>query len=150
MIMNGLGLVGRLIPSYLADLKFGPFNTIIPFAFISGIILYCWSLVHDISGLYAFSITYGLLAASFQGLFPSTLASLTSDMSKVGVRNGMGFSLAGIATLTGPPLAGALIQKNGGSYFIAQMWGASMIMVGGLVMIAGRISKTGWVFRIRV
>ncbi|KAF2465136.1 MFS general substrate transporter [Lindgomyces ingoldianus] len=150
MIMNGLGLIGRLIPSYFADLKFGPHNTLIPFAFISAIVIYCWSAVRTVNGLYAFSITYGLFTAGFQGLFPSTLSSLTKDLSKVGVRNGMGFAVTGIATLIGPPISGALIQRNGGIYFTAQMWAGSMIVAGSVVLIIGRISRTGWVLRARV
>ncbi|KAF2204427.1 MFS general substrate transporter [Delitschia confertaspora ATCC 74209] len=150
MIMNGMGLIGRLIPSYLADLKFGPYNTTIPFAFITGIILFCWASVHSVGTLYAFSITYGLLTAGFQGLFPATMTSLTKDMSKVGVRNGMGFGIAGLAALTGPPLAGALIQRNGGNYFVAQMWSGSVVILGAFVLVLGRLCKTGWVLRKRV
>ncbi|KAF2800422.1 MFS general substrate transporter [Melanomma pulvis-pyrius CBS 109.77] len=150
MIMNGVGLVGRLIPSYLADLKFGPQNTLIPFAFASTVVLYLWAEVKTEKGLYAWAIVYGVSSAGFQGLFPSALSSLTKDMNKVGVRNGMGFSIVGVASLTGPPIAGALIQRGGGSYLYAQMWGASMVFVGGVALVLGRASITGWKLRVRV
>ncbi|KAF2703404.1 MFS general substrate transporter, partial [Pleomassaria siparia CBS 279.74] len=143
MIMNGVGVVGRLIPSFLADRKFGPQNTLIPFAFASALVLYCWTEVKTEKGLYAWAIIYGLCSAGFQGLFPSALSSLTKDMNKVGVRNGMGFSIVGIASLTGPPIAGALVQRGGGSYLYAQMWGASMILIGGVAVVLGRVSITG-------
>jgi len=150
LIMNGLGLMGRLIPNYLADLKFGPLNTILPFSFVSATILFAWSGVTSTGGLYAFAAVYGLFTAGFQGLFPATLSSLTTDLSKAGVRMGMGFSIAGVAALTGPPLAGALIQAHGGSYLYAQMWGGTVMIAGGLTLIAARISKTGWVLKKRV
>lgn len=149
MIMNGMGVIGRIIPNLLADRKFGPFNTIIPFAFVTGILAYCWSLVHSPGGLYAFAVVYGLLSAGFQGLFPATMSSLTKDMTKAGVRNGMGFAITGVAALTGPPIAGALVQVNGGNYRLAQMWAGSVVILGGVVLVIGRISKTGWVFRQR-
>lgn len=36
LILNGVGLVGRLVPAYFADRYFGPLNTLIPFVCISG------------------------------------------------------------------------------------------------------------------
>lgn len=150
MIMNGVGLAGRLIPGYLADQKFGCFNTLIPFVFASGIIMYCWSAVNSEAGLYAWAVVYGFASAGFQGLFPSSLGTLTKDLSKLGVRNGQGFGIAGVAALIGPPIAGALIQQSGGSYLASQMWSASMIVGGGVMFVLARISKTGLVLRVRV
>lgn len=44
-VMNGVGLVGRLVPAYLADQYFGPLNTLIPFVLTSGLLIYCWAAV---------------------------------------------------------------------------------------------------------
>ena len=150
LVMNGVGLAGRLIPSYLADRKFGPQNVMIPSAFCSMLILYSWTAVKTEQGLYAWAIIYGISSAAFQGLLASALSSLTKDMDKVGVRNGMGFSAVGIASLTGPPIAGALIQKGDGSYLYAQIWGASMVFVGAVALVMGRVKITGWKLRARV
>ena len=43
--MNGVGLVGRLVPAYLADHYFGPLNCLIPFVFVSGLLIYCWAAI---------------------------------------------------------------------------------------------------------
>lgn len=150
MIMNGLGFIGRLIPSYFADRNFGSYNTLIPFVFGSSIIMFCWATVKTEAGLYAFATIYGFVCAGFQGLFPATLSSLTADLSKVGVRNGMGFSIIAFANLCGPPIAGALMQKTGGNFLAAQMWGGSMIFLGAVILTVGRISLTGFVLRVRV
>lgn len=149
LILNGVGLVGRLIPGYFADKYFGAYNTIVPLCFIASIILYCWAAVDSVSSLYAFAVLYGFFSAGFQGLFPAVLSTLTKDMSKAGTRNGMGFGIVGIASLTGSPVAGALIQRDGGTYLTAQMWGASMMFLGSIVVLAGRISITGWKWRVR-
>lgn len=53
-----------------------------------------------------------------QGLFAAMVASLTDDVKKTGVRMGMIFSVTSLALLTGPPLAGALVQRDGGG-----IWG---------------------------
>ena len=144
LILNGVGLFGRLVPGHLADRYFGPLNTLIPFVFVSGLLLYCWTAVTSKGGLVGFAVIYGLFAAGIQGLFPATLASLTSDLKKIGVRMGMVFSVVSFASLTGPPLAGALIQKREGSYLYAQMFAGSVMMGGCMTLVACRISKNGW------
>ena len=140
---NGVGLVGRMLPAYFSDRYFGPLNTIIPFAFITSLLLYCWIAVADRGGLIAFSIIYGLSAAGIQALFPATLASLTTDMKKVGVRTGMVFSVVSFGVLTGPPLAGALITRDGGNYLYAQVFAGTSLMVGGLLLVAARVASMG-------
>ena len=143
LIMNGVGLFGRIVPAHLADRYFGPMNTIIPLVFVSGLLLYCWAAVTSKGGLVGFAVVYGLFASGIQSLFPATLASLTSDVKKAGVRMGMVFSVVGFACLTGPPLAGALIQKRNGSYLYAQMFAGSAMMGGCMTLMACRVCKIG-------
>ena len=150
LVINGVGMAGRLVPAYLADRYFGPLNTLIPFAFLSGLLLYCWAAVSSSGGLLAFDVIYGLFAAGIQSLFPATLSSLTTDLKKAGVRMGMVFSVVSFACLTGPPLGGALIQEKGGGYLYAQMFAASALTCGCLTLVAARIKKTGLHFKARV
>jgi MFS family permease len=77
-----------------------------------------------------------------QGLWPSTLSSLTPDLSKTGVRMGMGFTIVSFACLTGPPLGGALIARAD-SYIGAQIWGGLAFLLGALILVAARVIKTG-------
>jgi hypothetical protein len=97
--MNGVGLVGRIIPNYLADRFTGPLNQMVPFAFASGILVYGWVGVHDVVGAWTFAVLYGIVSAGIQGLFPAGLSSLTSDQKKAGTRMGMGFSVVSFACL---------------------------------------------------
>lgn len=150
LIMNGVGLFGRLIPNHAADRWFGPLNTLIPFAFITGLLLYCWAAVRSRGGLIAFSVVYGLFAAGIQSLFPATLSSLTTDLKKMGVRMGMVFSVVSFACLTGPPLAGALVQKDNGGYLYAQMFAGTSLMCGCLTLVCARIARTGLSFKHRM
>ncbi|KAI4202607.1 MAG: hypothetical protein LQ348_001486 [Seirophora lacunosa] len=143
LIMNGVGLVGRMVPAYFADRYFGPLNSLIPFVFVSGLLVFCWAAVTSQSGLTAFAVVYGLFAAGIQSLFPATTSSLTIDMKKTGVRMGMIFSIVSFASLTGSPLAGALIQKRRGSYLYAQMFAGTVFFCGCLTLIAARFAKTG-------
>jgi len=111
---------------------------------MSGILLYCWIAVKSFGGIIAFSVIYGTIAAGVQGMFPAALSSLTTDLIKMGVRVGMVLSIVAFACLAGPPLAGALIERGGGSYLYAQIWGGTSMIVGALVVTMARIAGTGW------
>lgn len=72
----------------------------------AGLTLFSWTAVKSITGLWAFTAVYGITAAGVQGLFPVVLASITRNPRKLGVGSGMGFAVARLAVLTGPPIAG--------------------------------------------
>ena len=167
--MNGVGIPGRLIPNYYGgDRWFGPLNTFILVAFSAAITLYSWIAVHSRVSLVVFSVIYGLFAAAIQSLFPATVSSLTTDLKKAGVRMGMVFSIVSLACLTGPPIAGALIQlrrhgdssntasttsttsSSSNSYLYAQLFAGTVVTIGGTLLVAARFARTGWVMRSKV
>lgn len=150
LIINGVGLFGRLIPNYLSDRYFGPLNSIIPFVFCAALLLYCWAAVTSHAGLIAFAVVYGFFASGIQSLFPATLSSLTKDLRRVGVRIGMTFTVVSFATLTGPPLAGALVERNGGGYLYAQMFAGTTMMCGAVVLVLARLAETGKKVTVRI
>ncbi|PLB49677.1 MFS general substrate transporter [Aspergillus steynii IBT 23096] len=143
LIMNGVGVPARVLPNLLADKYTGPVNLLVPVAMISSIALFSWISVVNISGLYVFAVFYGLFSASLQSLFPASLASLTVDLSKIGVRTGMILTVVSFAALTGSPIAGALVQRGNGSYKYAQIFAAVSMFVGTLLLVVARASKTG-------
>ncbi|KAI7200741.1 MFS monocarboxylate transporter-like protein [Hortaea werneckii] len=120
LTMVCVGFVWRLLPNWLAD-RFGALNVILPFTFVCSVMMYGWIGVNSQGTLYVFAAIYGCGSAGIQSMFPATLASLTTDLSKAGVRMGMGFSIVSFACLTGPPLAGALINRRDGDYLYAQI-----------------------------
>ena len=147
LVMNGVGLMGRLVPNLMADMFTGPLNMLIPFSLATGVVSYGWSGVKDLGGLYAFAAVYGLAAAGIQSLFPATLSTLTTDLKKTGVRMGMVLSVVGVAALIGSPIAGALIQEGNGEYLYAQMFMGSVIITGTMTLVAARIAKMGLVWK---
>ena len=148
--MNAVGMPGRLICGLTADRLLGPINTLAPVAFISGVLLYCWAAVNSFGSLLTFCVIYGFFAAGIQSLFPAACASLTSDLTKMGTRTGMCFSVISIACLTGPPVAGALIQIDDGRFLFAQVFGGSAFIGGSFTLVAARIAKNGLDLRIRM
>ncbi|KAM3546376.1 hypothetical protein ARSEF1564_000651 [Beauveria bassiana] len=138
IVINAVGIPGRLVPAYLGDRYFGAVNVFLPTVFAMAVCVYAWIGVKTITDEYIWIIFLGYFGAGIQGLFPATLAGLSKDLSKSGTRIGMIFSVVSIAALTGPPLAGKLIDVRGGSYLGAQLWGGTCLIVGGLILAAAK------------
>ena len=142
IILNGVGVLGRLIPALIADLFFGPFNTLLPVTFAAGILVLCWIAVDSHAGFTVFVAIYGIAANAFQTLFPSTLASLTTDMTKMGVRTGMVFTVGSLFCLTGAPIAGVLISLDHGRYLYMQLFSGITVLLGAAFLLASRLHQT--------
>jgi predicted MFS family arabinose efflux permease len=140
LVINGVGIPGRLIPNYLAD-RIGVFNAFVPTAGIAAICVFSWMAVKDSTGLYIWCAFYGMTAGGIQSLFPAGLGSLTTDVRKAGVRMGMVFTIVSFATLAGPPIAGAIITASGGSYYGAQAFAGAALLLGTALMAAARLIK---------
>lgn len=141
MILNGVGVIGRIFPNLLADRCTGILNTLVIVGFLASILAYCWIAVDTKGGLYAFSVVYGLLAASLQALFPAAATTLTPHPNRTGTRVGMMLFFVSFANLTGPAICGALIKADGGSYLGAQLFAASSIFLGACMAACARFSK---------
>ena len=150
MVLNGVGIVGRIIPNIIGDRWTGMFNMLVPLIFAASLMVYCWAAVHSEDSLYIFAVIYGLIAAALQALFPAVATTMTPELNRTGTRVGMIFSIVSLATLTGPAIEGALIDRANGAYLDAQMFAASSIFLGALCATAARFAKTGWKLRIRV
>ncbi|CAK7207539.1 hypothetical protein SEUCBS139899_010349 [Sporothrix eucalyptigena] len=153
LVVNGVGAIGRLLPNYIAD-RVGTINMFAVFGLYAGIAGLCWMAVHSATGLYIWSVFYGIAAGGIQSLFPAGLTSLnTRDLSKAGVRIGMVFTINSIATLTGPPVAGALITADKGGYLGAQIFTGTVLLVGTCFIVCAKLSlgrSTGLGWRARV
>lgn len=142
--MNGIGLVARTVPNYVAERWTGPLNLLIPLIALTGVLLYAWVAVDSVTGLWVFAVMYGISSSGITGLYPVVLTRLTDTVNKQGVRSGMGFSIVGCAVLTGPPIAGALVQKLNGSYLGLQLFSGSTMMVAVVFAMWTRWSKVKW------
>ncbi|KAL7928413.1 major facilitator superfamily domain-containing protein [Trichoderma chlorosporum] len=127
----------RIFPAWLAARIVGnALHVLIPLTFGAGILLYLWRLVHSYSGLLAWIIVYGFFANAVQSLFVGSVGSLTKDRQKMGVRVGIIFTIVSFACLTGPPIAGALIDLRGGDFLYAQIFGGTAVVFGACVLTA--------------
>ncbi|KAJ3541980.1 hypothetical protein NM208_g4342 [Fusarium decemcellulare] len=150
MILNGVGIFGRIMPTIVADKWTGMLNMLIPISFAASLLCYCWAAVETSAGLYVFAIIYGWIAAALQALFPAVATTMTPDPSRTGTRVGMILGIVSFSNLTGPAICGAIINKQGGKYLGAEMFAASSILLGAIMALAARIAKTGLVLKVKV
>ena len=144
LVMNAMGIPGRVVPALIADLWLGPLNTLVIIVAISGTLTFVWAAVDSLEGTWVFVIMYGFFGAGIQSMFPPALANAQKDSSKIGVRMGMICSVMSIGSLCGEPLAGALIRKDRGTYLYAQIFGGSVMIFGALVLVGSRTLSIGW------
>ncbi|KAL3957793.1 hypothetical protein ACCO45_008371 [Purpureocillium lilacinum] len=150
LITNALGIPTRPVAGYLASNHFGPINTYSVATFFVGVGFFSWIGVTTRAGMYVFCVFWGIVIAANQGVFVGALASLTKDPRKMGTRFGMIETLSSFATVAGPPTAGALIDRAGGSHLSAQIWAGVFMTAGATIFMSSRIAATGWKWRAKI
>ncbi|CAH0034597.1 unnamed protein product [Clonostachys rhizophaga] len=137
MVINGAGLPARVLMPMLAD-KIGALNVITMCTLSISVIVFCWFAVSNVPGFYVFTAFCGLVSGATQSLMPTTIASITKRLDMVGTRMGMCFSIISFASLTGPPIGGALQSAMKGSFTGAQVWAAVSTLGAGLCLLGAR------------
>ncbi|OAL02997.1 MFS general substrate transporter [Phaeosphaeriaceae sp. SRC1lsM3a] len=130
MVLNGVGIPGRLIPAYIADHYFRPLTIILSVSVITSILLFSWIGINSVAGMYVFAAIYGFFAAGLQAMFPATLADLTTDHKKMGTRMGMGFAFSSFGVLLGGPGGGKLVELGDKGYLYGRAFAGSCGMLG--------------------
>lgn len=120
----------------------------------SGILALCWISIETKGAFIAFSILWGESYIVLQVLLPSNLlgflsaalvtlpsaafANICPDMSRLGTRLGMSWSVSSVATLIGSPIAGALLRKtsDGKTDFLGvQLWSGCCLTLGSMMLL---------------
>ncbi|KAJ9656689.1 hypothetical protein H2198_004808 [Neophaeococcomyces mojaviensis] len=134
LAINGAGVPGRLIPMWLADQRqwkgVRPVTVQIPVNLVVSILFFAWIAVKTERSAYVFAAFYGFTGNGLQSLFPATLADMTLDPRKTGAQIGWGFTIGSFSCLVGVPIAGLLVQADGGAYTYAQVYAGACSMCG--------------------
>ncbi|KAI1483870.1 MFS general substrate transporter [Daldinia eschscholtzii] len=135
-IANAVGVPGRIIPALVSDAWLGPFRTLVPLAISASVLYFGWIGVRDPATLYVFAVLSGIINGGVQTISMAGLPSLTKDLSKVGTRSGMIMTVGSFACLTGPPIAGALIDVADGRYLYMQIWAGCIMLLSAFFVAA--------------
>jgi MFS family permease len=82
LVLNGLGIPGRILPALLADKVLGTVNTYILIIFSTSVALLCWPLVASVTSLVPWAMVYGFCAGGGTFLMQAGVASLTRGRRK--------------------------------------------------------------------
>ena len=128
-LMNVGSVLGRVLPTYLGD-KFGVLNSSIACTLGSAVLAFGWMGIQNLAGVVVFTILYGITSGGVVTVSSAAIMNLSPDMSRLGTRLGMAFTLAGIGVLVGTPIAGAIF-----GHFTRTRWLAGIgYSAGGLVL----------------
>ncbi|KAF1834461.1 MFS general substrate transporter [Decorospora gaudefroyi] len=120
-------------------------------AFASGVLALCWISIEKESTFIAFSILWGFFSAALVTVPSAAFANITPDLSRLGTRLGMSWSVSSIASLIGAPIAGALLKRTDRQmdFIGVQVWSGVCLMIGTgwlvvLWAMTVRKQKKGW------
>lgn len=142
--MNAANLPGRFLPNFISDACIGPLNTIIPATFLAAMMIFLWIGTSTHASLLIVACFYGFSVAGINSLYNATIYSLSPDPGKAGVRMAIVFSGIAIASLTGTPIGGVLIDHDSGGFLSAQLFAGCTLIIGALFLLAARLFKSGW------
>lgn len=154
-ILNAGSLPGRILPGYLGD-KLGRFNVMIVMCVLSALsILVLWlpgtlKAPGSAAVYIVFSVLYGFASGAFVGMVPALLAQISSDMTKIGTRQGVMFTFLAVASLCGSPIAGAILKSQHGAFWGVQVF-SGLMMIGAIAFfLACRIWLAGRAVTVKV
>ncbi|QPC73008.1 hypothetical protein HYE68_003760 [Fusarium pseudograminearum] len=151
VIFNGIGIVGYFA-TFVSGHAYRIINVSTLVTLVASLFMYFWIAVQNSVGLYVWSAFYGIVAAAVQSLLSTGASSFTEDQDKRGVRASVTFMIASIAALTGPPIADAIIELQGG-YMGAQVFGGSVTLMAFAFLAAAKMmwmkrTSAGWLVKI--
>lgn len=154
-IFNAGSCLGRWAPGYLAD-KFGRYNTMI------GTVIGCMSSTFALwqpatvlaargtgsdNTILGLTVTYALIMGFSSGsnisLTPVCVGMLC-DTEEYGRYYATCYTVVSFGTLTGVPIAGAIITACGGTYWGVAIWTGLCYVCALAAFIAVRVMKVGW------
>lgn len=102
---------------------------------------FVWIGIGDEAGAIVFAIIYGYSSGAIVSLTPTVLAGLTIDLSTLGTRMGMCFVFAGLGMLIGNPIAGTLLDLEGGIFWKAQLFSGMTVIAGTSLFFVLRVMR---------
>jgi MFS family permease len=154
-IFNAGSCIGRWVPGFLAD-KLGRFNSMIAaLAICSATSLTFWlpaSLITPTTSAEAltikalsivYAVLFGFASGSNISLTPVCVGQLC-DTSQYGRYYATCYTVVSFSTLTGIPIAGALIQAAGGHYWGVVVWTILCYILASGCFVWSRTLQVGW------
>jgi MFS family permease len=143
-MLNAGAVPGRFLPGLIAD-KVGRFNVMIVTSLVCSILtLALWLPIKDnTAGIICYAISFGFASGAAISLTPVCISQVCK-VEEYGRRNGTTFTVASVGTLTGIPIAGAIVQANGGAYDGLIGFGGGLYFAATVAFVVARVVCAGW------
>lgn len=89
------------------------------------------------AAIVVFTAIFGFSSGGFVSLMTPLIAQI-SDIRQIGTRTGTAMAVMSIGGLTGSPIAGAIVQAQGGSYLGLQLFCGCCMLASVLVYFGAR------------
>lgn len=142
-IFNAVSIFGRVFAGTLAD-RLGCFNVIVLNGLLCAVTLFVWAGTHTAAGVLVVTVFEGLFIGSIVSLQAAVIAQITPDPKYLGSMMGITMTIWACGGLTGPPIAGAILNMNEdstlpGSYDGPGYFGGASLVVGSALFFAARL-----------
>jgi len=111
VLLNAGNLIARLTGGFIEH-RVGVVNMMILATAGCGILILGMIGLKGIATVVTLGMLYGYFAGIYIALLPPLMAHLTSDLSELGARMGVGMLFMGIGCLLGGPISGALLTPQ--------------------------------------
>lgn len=101
-------------------------------AFSAAITLALWIPGKNTAAIIAYSVLFGFSSGGFISLGPTLVAQI-SDIRQIGVRTGTMFAIQSFGALTGSPIAGAILEAQGGKSYLGLQLFCGLTMAASVV-----------------
>jgi MFS family permease len=148
-ILNAASVFGRIIPGWMGD-RLGRFNVMIVMCSLAAVLsLALWIPARTSVLVVLFAACYGFASGTFVGMISALVAQI-SEPKSMGIRNGTLYFCGSIAALVGNPIGGALLGPENERYSRLQIWVGVVLLIGSALLVAARLSLTGFRMFVKV
>lgn len=134
-IVNASSGFGRIVAGICALNYFGPITI------IAGVVTYAWPFARSLASMIVVAVIYGFTSGAFISSAVNPIYDF-GEISDVGRRTGMAFSIAALGALAGPPISGA-INTATRSFEAMGYYAGSAIMLAVALLYVARYVATG-------
>ncbi|KAL1939552.1 hypothetical protein VTO73DRAFT_9863 [Trametes versicolor] len=135
-ILNAGSTLGRILPLLLAarlGAGVGVYSMLLPAILASAVFVFALFGAQDSAGVAAVAALFGFSSGAYVSLIPPLLGMLCTDLSELGLRMGLAFSIVGTSMLVGTPVFGALLSTTSGG---PRVWWRALVFAG-VCIVAG-------------
>ncbi|KAF7378207.1 MFS general substrate transporter [Mycena sanguinolenta] len=111
VILNASAFVGRVTPGFFAH-SLGIANMVAGSAGCGSVLILTMIALSNVANTAVLAVLYGFSSGVFIAMLAPLVAALTDDITELGLRMGLFFTIEGLATLVGPPINGALHGRD--------------------------------------